>query len=57
MELCMVYMPVIPTLGRLKHGDFKFKFRFGYIARPCLKKTSTKQNKIKRKEGKKEGRK
>lgn len=28
--------PIIPTLGRLRQEDLKFKSRLGCIARPCL---------------------
>jgi hypothetical protein len=34
-------MPVIPALRRLRHEEYKFETKVGYIARPCLK---TKQN-------------
>jgi hypothetical protein len=33
------YMPVIPTLGRMKQGNLEFKARLGYIVRSCLKKS------------------
>jgi hypothetical protein len=29
-------MPVILTLGKLKHADREFKVSLGYIEKPCL---------------------
>jgi hypothetical protein len=31
------YMPVIPTLGRLRHKDSKLEASLAYIAKLCLK--------------------